>query len=123
MVVESKVATRALLAGTSRLKLKQLVFTGQAGVLGVGVAVVVTTGGCDMAPKVGIVTCRVLPPVGVASCMGERVTAAIAAVVVFTAVVTWPVSVAGLVGAAPSGASGRLPRFVPIGTLKAMVGL
>ena len=67
----------------------QSVLVGQPGVLGVGVATVSTTGGCDVTPNTGIVTCNADPPVGVASCVAESVTAAVVvAVKEFPAVVT-----------------------------------
>src|SRR6516164_1849859 len=97
---------------------------GQPGVLGVGVGVVVTTGGCCMELKTGTVTCFAEPPRGTACWRAERVTSATGLV---PALVTWPVIVAGMAfaGGAASGTSGMggFDRSVPTGTLKAIVGL
>ena len=97
---------------------------GQAGVLGVGVGVVVTTGGCCMELKTGTVTCLAEPPRGTACWKAESVTSATGLV---PALVTWPLIVAGMVfaGGAASGKSGMagFDRSVPTGTLKAIVGL
>ena len=116
-------ATKALLAGTRSEKLKQSVFVGQAGELGFGVAVVSTTGGCEEVANTGMVTCKIAPPVGAASCKAETVTAPAVGVEESTAVVIWPVSVAGGDGAVPSGARGILPKLAPMGMLNAIVGL
>src|SRR5215472_18789254 len=97
---------------------------GQAGVLGSGVGVVVTTGGCCMELKMGTVTCLAEPPRGTACWKAESVTSAAG---LLPALVTWPLIVAGMVfvGGAASGTRGMggFDRSVPAGTLKAMVGL
>src|SRR5215470_1652845 len=97
---------------------------GQAGVLGVGVGVVVTTGGCCMELKTGTVTCFAEPPMGTACWKAERVTSATG---LLPALVTWPLIVAGMVsaGGAASGTRGigAFDRSVPTGTSKALVEL
>src|SRR6516162_3584130 len=97
---------------------------GQAGILGVGVGAVVTTGGCCMELKTGTVTCFAGPPMGTACWKAERVTSASG---LLPALVTWLLIVAGMVfdGGAASGTSGMgaFDRSVPTGTSKAMVGL
>src|SRR5262249_39649623 len=102
--------------------MEQSVFVGPAGGLGLGVAVVVYTRGCDTAAQAGTVTCNRAPPSGAASCRADSVTAPAVAVEVSIAVLTWPVIVAGAEGAGPSATSG-IVTFAPMGTPKAIVGL